>query len=55
VISRGTTAGYFGAAAGIFVFFMFAEIPRMRKDISEKIPIIGPWFHVEIPPEDNPF
>jgi hypothetical protein len=53
--TRGVTAGYFGAATGIFLFFMFAEIPRVSKDIAEKIPILGAWFHKEIPPEDNPF
>jgi hypothetical protein len=50
-----TTAGYFGAAAGIFAFFFFAEIPRVRRDIVEKIPILGDYFKVEIAPEDNPF
>merc|ERR1711881_481785 len=50
-----TTAGYFGAATGIFVFFMFAEIPRVSKDIAEKVPVIGPWFHKKVAPEDNPF
>jgi len=50
-----TTAGYFGAATGLFVFFMFAEIPRVSKDIAEKIPVVGPWFHKETPAEDNPF
>jgi hypothetical protein len=34
---------------------MFAEIPRVSQDIAEKIPIVGPWFHNEIAPEDNPF
>lgn len=52
---RGVTAGYFGAATGLFVFFMFAEIPRVRKDIAEKIPILGQWFKEEIAPEDSPF
>jgi hypothetical protein len=45
----------FGAATGIFALFFFAEIPRVRKDIVEKIPIIGGYFHKEVPPEDNPF
>jgi hypothetical protein len=34
---------------------MFAEIPRVSKDIAVKLPILGPWFVKEIPPEDNPF
>ena len=48
-------AAIFGAATGIFALYFFAEIPRVRKDIVEKIPIIGSYFHKEIPPEDNPF
>lgn len=48
-------AGLFGGAAGIFALFFFGEIPRVRKDILEKVPIIGPYFHRETPPEDNPF
>ncbi|KIV98935.1 uncharacterized protein PV09_09321 [Verruconis gallopava] len=55
VMRWAPTAGYFGAATGIFLFFFFAEIPRVSKDIGEKLPIIGPWFHKEIAPEDNPF
>jgi hypothetical protein len=53
--ASATTAGYFGVAAGIFAIFFFAEIPRVRKDIIEKVPIIGDHFKVEIAPEDNPF
>jgi len=45
----------FGVAAGIFALFFFAEVPRFRKDIVEKIPVVGDYFHVEIAPEDNPF
>jgi hypothetical protein len=48
-------AGGFGGAAGFFALFMFAEVPRVREDIMKKIPILGSYFNVEIPPEDNPF
>ena len=51
----GKTAAMFGAAAGIFAFFFFAEVPRVRDDIAVKIPIIGGIFKKEVPPEDNPF
>jgi len=48
-------AAVFGAATGIFALYFFAEVPRIRTDIVEKIPIIGPTFRKEIAPEDNPF
>lgn len=48
-------ATMFTAATGIFALYFFSEVPRVRKDIIEKIPIIGSYFHKEIPPEDNPF
>jgi hypothetical protein len=49
------TAGSFGAVAGIFALFFFAEVPKVRKDIMQKVPILGNYFVVEIAPEDNPF
>jgi hypothetical protein len=51
----GTTAGAFAGVAGIFALFFFAEVPRVRIDIMQKIPILGNYFVKEIPPEDNPF
>jgi hypothetical protein len=51
----GLTAGGFGAVAGIFALFFFAEVPRVRDDIMLKIPGVGSYFVKEIPPEDNPF
>ncbi|THX43514.1 hypothetical protein D6D10_01096 [Aureobasidium pullulans] len=51
----GTTAAGFGAVAGIFALFFFADIPRVRKDIMQKVPFIGDHFVKEIAPEDNPF
>ena len=51
----GITAGGFGAVAGVFALFFFEDLPRVREDIMQKIPIIGGHFVKEIPPEDNPF
>ncbi len=51
----GSIAAGFGVAAGTFAIFFFGEIPRVRKDILQKVPIIGDYFVREIPPEDNPF
>ncbi|KAF2688674.1 hypothetical protein K458DRAFT_384852 [Lentithecium fluviatile CBS 122367] len=51
----GTLAAGFGGVAGFFALFFFAEVPRVREDIMKKVPILGDYFKVEIPPEDNPF
>jgi hypothetical protein len=51
----GITAVGFGAVAGTIAIFFAAEIPRVSKDIMQKVPILGPYFHNEVPPEDNPF
>jgi hypothetical protein len=54
VCSGGMAAG-FGGVAGVFALFFFAEVPRVSKDIMQKVPILGDYFVKEIPPEDNPF
>jgi len=51
----GVTLGAFGGVAGFFALFFFSEIPRVRKDIMQKIPLFGDYWVKEIPPEDNPF
>ena len=54
-IRYGSIAAGFGVSAGIFAIFFFSEVPKVRNDILVKVPIIGPYFIREIPPEDNPF
>lgn len=54
-IRYGSIASGFGVAAGVFAIFFFGEVPRIRKDILQKIPVIGDYWVREIPPEDNPF
>ena len=51
----GTIGAGFGVAAGTFALFFFGEVPKVRNDILSKMPIIGPYYIREIPPEDNPF
>ena len=51
----GVTMTGFGVAAGTFAIFFFGEVPKVRKDILQKVPLIGDYFVREIPPEDNPF
>ncbi|KAF2463662.1 uncharacterized protein BDR25DRAFT_307689 [Lindgomyces ingoldianus] len=55
LMKYGVLAGGFGGVAGIFALFFFSEVPRVRIDIMQKIPVIGDYFVKEIPPEDNPF
>lgn len=50
---RGNTLAGF-AVTGIFgALYFLGDVPRVRKDILEKVPIIGPYWHREIAPEDN--
>jgi len=51
----GVTAASFGAVAGFFALYFFSEVPKVRKDIMQKLPLIGDSFIREIPPSDNPF
>ncbi|KAI9704746.1 MAG: hypothetical protein M1836_006526 [Candelina mexicana] len=51
----GMTAGAFGGVFGFFALFFFADVPRVRKDILQKLPVVGEYYHKEIPPSDNPF
>ncbi|KAF1917858.1 ubiquinol-cytochrome-c reductase complex subunit-domain-containing protein [Ampelomyces quisqualis] len=55
VMRAGVLAGGFGGVAGFFALWFFAEVPRVREDIMKKVPVLGSYFNVEIPPEDNPF
>ncbi len=48
-------AGMFGVAAGVGVLLFLDGVPRVQRDILQKVPIIGPYFVHEVPPEDNPF
>ncbi|KAF2660763.1 hypothetical protein K491DRAFT_774384 [Lophiostoma macrostomum CBS 122681] len=51
----GVMGAAYGGVAGFFALFFFAEVPRVSKDIMQKVPILGDYFVKEIPPEDNPF
>jgi hypothetical protein len=47
-----TLAG-FGGVAGFFAVYFFSDVPRVRKDIWQKIPIIGQHYVREVPASDN--
>ncbi|KAI4108689.1 MAG: hypothetical protein L6R37_000853 [Teloschistes peruensis] len=50
---NGITAGSFGIVGATFLLFFFSDVPKVRTDIMQKLPIIGDHFIKEIPPEDN--
>ncbi|RDW90966.1 hypothetical protein BP5796_02131 [Coleophoma crateriformis] len=49
----GMTLAGFGGVAGFFALFFFSDIPRVRKDILQKVPIAGEYFVKEVHPADN--
>lgn len=49
----GTIAGGFGVAAGLFAVFFFGEVPRVRKDILQKLPFFDKYLDRTVPPEDS--
>lgn len=49
----GALAASFGVAAGTFALFFFGEVPRVRKDILQKVPFLDQYFDRTIAPEDN--
>ncbi|KAL4784016.1 ubiquinol-cytochrome-c reductase complex subunit-domain-containing protein [Aspergillus varians] len=51
----GTIAATFGVSAGVFAVFFFGEVPRVRKDILQKLPFFDKYLDRTIAPEDNPF
>ncbi|KAI0379320.1 ubiquinol-cytochrome-c reductase complex subunit-domain-containing protein [Hypomontagnella monticulosa] len=51
----GFKAGAFGGVALFAVIYYASGIPRVKRDILQKIPFIGGYFIKEIPASDNPF
>ena len=51
--NSGTIATGFGVAAGLFAVFFFGEVPRVRKDVLQKLPFFDKYLDRSIPPEDN--
>ena len=53
VVDSGMTAAAFGAVAGIGALFFLEGVPRVRRDILQKLPTLGEYWDREIPPSDN--
>lgn len=51
--NSGLTAAFWGVVAGAGALMFFSEVPRVKKDIMQKLPGIGEMFHKEVPASDN--
>jgi Ubiquinol-cytochrome-c reductase complex subunit (QCR10) len=52
--SAGMGVG-FGAATAVALLLFMEEVPPVRRDVFEKIPIIGGYWDRTVLPEDNPY
>ncbi|EME41842.1 hypothetical protein DOTSEDRAFT_74039 [Dothistroma septosporum NZE10] len=55
VIRWSKIAAGYGTMAGTVALFFFDGVPRVKKDILQKLSLIGGYFIDYVPPEDNPF
>ncbi|KAI1470562.1 ubiquinol-cytochrome-c reductase complex subunit-domain-containing protein [Daldinia caldariorum] len=51
----GLRASAFGGVALFGVIYYASGIPRVKKDILQKIPFLGGYFIDHVPASDNPF
>ncbi|KAI1334437.1 ubiquinol-cytochrome-c reductase complex subunit-domain-containing protein [Xylariaceae sp. FL0016] len=51
----GFKAGAMGGVALFAVIYYASGIPRVKRDILQKVPFIGGYFINEVPASDNPF
>ncbi|POS77073.1 hypothetical protein DHEL01_v204534 [Diaporthe helianthi] len=52
-ITLGTKAAGLGGVALFAVIFYASGIPRVQRDVLQRVPFLGSYFVNEIPPEDN--
>lgn len=55
VFFRVPALGLWGAAAGAGVLFFADSIPRLQRDVYQKIPVVGSYFDKSVPATDSPF
>ncbi|ERT03389.1 hypothetical protein HMPREF1624_01703 [Sporothrix schenckii ATCC 58251] len=55
VFRYASVAGPIAGALGVAALFYASGIPRVQKDILQKIPLIGPYFVKTTHPADSPF
>ncbi|KAI0478416.1 ubiquinol-cytochrome-c reductase complex subunit-domain-containing protein [Xylariaceae sp. FL0804] len=55
LFGTGMKAGLYGGVALFAVIFYASGVPRVKKDILQKVPVIGEYFINEVPASDSPF
>ncbi|KAI8629341.1 ubiquinol-cytochrome-c reductase complex subunit-domain-containing protein [Xylariaceae sp. FL1651] len=51
----GFRAGAYGGVALFAVIYYASGIPKVKKDILQKIPLLGTYYTEEVIASDNPF
>lgn len=51
--NRGITLAGFGGVAGFFAIYLLEGVPRVRRDIFSKIPVIGEYWEGREPPASD--
>lgn len=54
-IHRAPILGFWGGSALVGVLFFADSIPRLQRDIFQKLPIVGCAYDRSIPASDSPF
>lgn len=52
-VNSGIKSGVFGGVALFAVIFFASGVPRVQRDILQKIPFLGSHYIKEIPASDN--
>ncbi|CAN8102067.1 unnamed protein product [Discula destructiva] len=55
IVPLGVKLAGFGGVALFAVIFYTSSIPKLQRDVLQKVPFVGSYFVNEVPPEDNPF
>ncbi|GBE82348.1 predicted protein [Sparassis crispa] len=51
----GTSAGWWGVGAGIYVLYLLSVTPLVKRDFLSKVPLVGSYYADKIPASDKPF
>ncbi|QLI65600.1 uncharacterized protein G6M90_00g019110 [Metarhizium brunneum] len=56
LLRTGVRSASFGGAAVVGLLLYVSGIPRVQRDVLQKIPFVGSYFvQPEVHPQDNPF
>ncbi|KAL6309004.1 hypothetical protein BKA93DRAFT_821838 [Sparassis latifolia] len=51
----GTSAGWWGVGAGIYVLYLLSVTPLVKRDFLSKVPMVGSYYADKVPASDKPF